>query len=96
MRRLVFLICIVVLMCDLADDGFLGKVKLVAPNHTAKYSVASPQSNSGKADSQAGLPPENAVVSLDQFPSQSASLGIIPFFKIRDFFLLSSSGGLPR
>jgi hypothetical protein len=96
MRRLVFLICIVVLMCDLADDGFLGKVKLVAPNHTAKYSVASPQSNSGKADSQSGPPPENSPDFLDRLPGQSVSFDVVPFFKISDFYLLSSAGGLPR
>jgi hypothetical protein len=96
MRRLIFLICIVVLMCDLADDGYLGKVKLVAPTHTAKYSVASLHSSSGKADSQAGLPPENLPDFFGPFPSPSASLEIVPFFKISEFFLLSSSGGLPR
>jgi hypothetical protein len=95
MRRLVFLICIVVLMCDLADDGFLGKVKCVAPTHTAKYSAASPQSSSGKADSQAGLPSENAPDNLDRLSRQPVSLAIADGFRTSDFYLFSSSGGLP-
>jgi hypothetical protein len=32
MKRLVLLICILVLMCDLSDDGHLGKAKFVVPD----------------------------------------------------------------
>jgi hypothetical protein len=96
LRRLVFLICIVALMFDLADDGYLGKVKFVEPTHTAKYSVASPHQNSGPDNSQAGLPPENSPDFLDRLSTQSVSLAIAHGFKISDCYLLSSSGGLPR
>jgi hypothetical protein len=95
LRRLIFLICVIVLMFDLADDGFLGKVKLVAPSHTANYSVASPQQNSGPDDSPAVLPPENPPNIFDLFPGEPVSIGMVHGFKISDFFLVNSSGGIP-
>jgi hypothetical protein len=36
MKRLVLLILAIMLMTDLAEDGYLGKVKLVAPTSSAK------------------------------------------------------------
>jgi hypothetical protein len=95
-KRLILLICIIALMFDLVDDGFLGKVKLVAPTHTAKYSVASPQQNSGPDNSPAVLPPENPPNIFDLFPGEPASGGMVHGFKISDFYLVNSSGGLPR
>jgi hypothetical protein len=95
-KRLIFLICLVVLIFDLSDDGFLGKVKFVAPSHTAQYSVASPQQNSAPDDSQVSLPPENLPNIFDLFPGEPASAGMVHGFKISDFFLVNSSGGLPR
>jgi hypothetical protein len=95
MRRLVFLICAVVLMLDLADDGCLGKVKLVAPTHAAGYSVASTAHGSGKVDSQVDLPPLNWQVLTSQFPDQPVLIRGIHCHRKCNFSLFGSSGGIP-
>lgn len=95
MRRLIFLICAVVLLCDLADDGCLGKVKFVAPSHAAQYSAASSHTASGQVDSQLGLPPASLLVSPPTFTSQSVSFGAVHSFQINHFYFFGSSGGLP-
>jgi hypothetical protein len=95
MGRLIFLICVVVLIFDLADDGRLGKVKFVASHHAAKYSVSSPDHNSGQAGSQVGLPPASVREIQPQFKGQPASFGVVQCYKINDFCFIGGSGGIP-
>jgi hypothetical protein len=95
MRRLIFLICAVVLLFDLADDGRLGKVKFVAPNHAAQFSASSAHSTSGQVDSQAGLPPAGLLGSPPPFTSQSASFGFVRCLTTNNFHFFGSAGGLP-
>jgi len=95
MRRLTFLICAVVLLLDLADDGCLGKVKFVAPQHAAKCSVDSSGHNSGKVHSPGALSPEHLQEFRYDFDGQMASVRVVPSFKINDFYLFGSSGGIP-
>jgi hypothetical protein len=95
MRRLIFLLCAVVLLLDLADDGCLGKVKLVAPTHTASYFVASSAHGSGKVDSQVDLPPLNRQELESQFPDQPLLIRGIHCHRKCNFSLFGSSGGIP-
>jgi hypothetical protein len=95
MGRLIFLLCAVVLIFDLADDGYLGKVKFVASHHAAKFSVASPDHNSGRSDSQACLTPENPREFQPRFKGQLLSLRVVQCLKITDFCFFGSSGGIP-
>jgi hypothetical protein len=94
-RRLIFLICVVVLLCDLADDGGLGKVKCVAPAPAAHYSVASSSHASGTADPQVALPPAILRANPGPFPSQPASVEVPHNHNLSSFPFQSSSGGLP-
>jgi hypothetical protein len=57
MKRGVLLILALLLLLDLADDGYLGKAKFVPPYSTAKTSLTSaPQYDTGKIDSSGSLP----------------------------------------
>jgi hypothetical protein len=95
MRRLIFLICILVLICDLADDGCLGRAKFVAPQHATTYSVASSSHAASRADFQLGVPPANLRDDPGPFPSQPAT-GEVPHNpNLSSFPFQSSSGGLP-
>ncbi len=95
MRRLLFLICAVVLLLDLADDGCLGKVKFVAPQHAAQYSVASSNHNSGKVECRVVLTSENLRDLPRQFSDQPVGLGMVLCHPLNDFCFPGGSGGIP-
>jgi hypothetical protein len=95
MRRLIFLICAVVLLFDLADDGCLGKIKFVASHNTAKCSVASPNPTSGNSHFQVALAPENGRDLRQEFSAQPAAVAVTPSCKINHPYHFGSSGGLP-
>jgi hypothetical protein len=95
MRRLIFLLCAVVLLLDLADDGCLGKVKLVSSHNAAKCSVTSCDHNSGKIDPQFVLPPAKLREYGREFIDRQVSGGIGHNIELDDFCYFGSSGGIP-
>ncbi len=96
LRRLIFLLCAVVLLLDLADDGCLGEAKLAGPpSQAAKYFFSSSSQDSGQVDSSAGLPPENLPEIIAPPPSQPVFCGVANCVEINHFFFFCSSGGLP-
>jgi hypothetical protein len=77
MKRLIFLICAVVLLLDLGAGGSLGNPKFVSSHNHAQSSVTSSQQSSGKADAKAALPPENCGDSGPEFIGRPVSGGIV-------------------
>lgn len=95
MKRILLLFCALFLMLDLADDGCFGKANFVFPHGTATSSVTSSQPDSDKFDPQVGLPPANLLGIAHRFQNHPALVAVDCAVTIIDFYLLSSSGGLP-
>jgi hypothetical protein len=96
MKRILLLLCALLLITDLADDGFLGKPPLLGPRSPARTSFASLTGNSGTITPQVWVPLPKLPNILRQWQEQPVLLfeldDILP--KI-DCPLLSSSGGIP-
>jgi hypothetical protein len=98
MKRLIFLICAVVLLLDLGADGALGNVKYVGSHNAAKSSkssVTSTNPTSGQVDSMTALPLENCGDSGPRYVGQPVSGGIVQSLDLNDFWYIGSSGGIP-
>jgi hypothetical protein len=95
-KRTVLLICALVLLLDLADDGYLGKVKYVAPDSPAKSLDFSVENHkSGTVDFHPDLLAANFPGTPCQSLSQPATPVVWTAVKIIVSSLLASSGGLP-
>ena len=95
MKRLLFLICALILLADLAEDGCFGKAWLaVSPCPGKSLSQLSPHDR-GKVAPQVDLPPLKllSISHALQFPV--TLFEVVRGFCIIDFCLLSSSGGIP-
>jgi hypothetical protein len=96
MKRILLILCALLLLADLADDGFLGKPPLLGPRSPARTSFASLTDNSGTIAPHVWLPLPKLPGILWQWQEQPVLLveieDILP--KI-DCYLLASSGGIP-
>jgi hypothetical protein len=95
MKRVLFLICALLLLVDLADDGYLGKVNYVFPHGKGASSVDSPSQKNNKIDFQLGLLPPKSPSSPYCWQYLAISVEVTRFFSINGDYLLSSSGGIP-
>jgi hypothetical protein len=93
---MVVLICALVLLLDLADDGHLGKVKFVAPLPAVKsLEAASENPESGKVDCQDELLLSIFLVRSCRSQSQPSTSLVRNIRKIIISFHPQSAGGLP-
>jgi hypothetical protein len=96
MKRAFLLIFAVLLLLDLADDGYLGKVKFVPPHSSAKTSLTSTlQSNSGGGDLRYTMPSPAHTETCDRKQFQPILLRVHPTLKIIFSCSNGSSGGIP-
>ena len=57
MKRILFLICVLLLLGDLADDGYIGKAPLLSPQLPGNISFTSSPDGSDNVVSSAWIPP---------------------------------------
>jgi hypothetical protein len=90
------LILALLLMLDLAGDGFLGTATFEFPHASAKTSVSPPHHNgSGQVDSQHKFAPANLLAPPSQVNYPSVTFRVQPTLKIIDHHNTCSSGGIP-
>jgi hypothetical protein len=96
MRRLFTLIFALLLVVDLADDGFPGKARFVSPVSPFSDSVASfSPSNLEQLDSWCELPLIDPLGISEYYQSQTLTCRVQNNLKKITSFQLSSSGGIP-
>jgi hypothetical protein len=95
MKRVLLLICALLLLIDLADDGYLGKVNYVFPHGQGAGSFDSPSQKNNKIDFQFGLPPPKSSGSPHCWQYLTKSVEVTQSAIINDDYLLSSAGGIP-
>jgi hypothetical protein len=95
MKRILLLICILLVLVDLADDGYLGKVNYVFPHGQGASSFNSSSQKTNKIDLQFGLSPPKYPSSPHYWQYLVKSIEVTRFSNINDDYLLSSSGGIP-
>jgi hypothetical protein len=93
MKRILFLICALILLADLADDGCLGKTKV--PQCPGKIPSTSSPHDWGEVDTQVDLPPAKLLGISQLFQFLVTLFEAARGFDGIDFYLLSSSGGIP-
>jgi hypothetical protein len=97
MKRMVLLILVLVLLVDITEDVFLGKVKFCLPNHSAKTSVTSSHYHPGfsKIDTALALAFQKLPGSPRPCNARPLTLRLLPTLQIIHCCHLSSSGGIP-
>lgn len=95
MKRILLLICALLLFADLADDGYIGKAPLLAPQCPGKISFTSSPGSSGNIAPQAWIPLEKDLGILQPWHNQLVSAEAYDAPAFTSSYLCSSSGGLP-
>jgi hypothetical protein len=96
MKRMVMVICILILMCDLSDDGHLGNTKFLAPHSPVKSLEVS--SNHDASSAAPGCHNEPLGANFQLFSPQSRGQPPNPVVShTRKIIVTShlSAGGLP-
>jgi hypothetical protein len=95
-KHTLLLILALLLMLDIAEDGFLGKATFELPPAAAKTSVSAPHHiSSGQVDCRHKVPPPNLCDPPGQANYQPVSFRVQPTLKIIDYRNNGSSGGIP-
>jgi hypothetical protein len=98
MKRLVLFILVLILLVDVAEDGYLGKIKFCLLNHSAKISVTSSHHHPGlgQTDCQEELVSSKVLGSPNYGKGrQPVNLSLSSTLQIMYNCHLSSSGGIP-
>jgi hypothetical protein len=95
MKRIFFLMCALLLLADLADDGFLGKVPALLPQCPGNISFTTSPYSSGNNAPQVSLPLGELRVILQHWQNQLVFVEVGNILAKIDCCLLGSSGGLP-
>jgi hypothetical protein len=84
------------LMLDLAQDGFLGTATFELPPAAAKTSISTlHHTGSGLSDIRLEVRPSNLSTHPCQVNYQAVDIRVQPTFNIIDFHNIRSSGGIP-
>jgi hypothetical protein len=95
MKRIVFLICALLLVFDLANDGCIGKAPPPSPRCADKFFLTLSPESSTNTESPLCIPPAGFPDILRSWHTPSLLAEIEnPPGKI-DYYLLASSGGIP-
>ena len=94
-QHTIMLLCAIVLLLDLADDGCLGKAQPATPRCPGTISLTSSPGSSGNAEFPVWIPPARLPGILQCWQNQSILVEIEDLLPIIDCYLLGSSGGLP-
>jgi hypothetical protein len=95
MKRIFFLMCALLLLADLADDGYIGKVPALLPQGPENLSFTTSADNSENMTPQGGLLLGELRVILQRRQNQSVAVEVGNTLARIDCCLLGSSGGLP-
>jgi hypothetical protein len=95
MKRIVLGICALLLLADLADDGYLGKVPALLPQGPGNFSLTTSPDSSGDMAPQVWLPPGELRATLQGWQKQPVLVEVGNTLAKIDCCLLGSSGGLP-
>jgi hypothetical protein len=95
MKRILLLLCALLLMADLADDGFLGKVPYLLPHCPGNFSLTTLSGTSCKIASQGWLPLGGVRFIFQRWQTQPVLVEVGDTHAKIDCYLHSSSGGLP-
>ena len=96
MKRVVFLILVLLLFVDLAEDGYLGKANFYLPNPSAKTSVTScPHSDSGHIDFRYEFASTDLPGGPRHGDAQPVTLRLRLTLQLIHCCHLGSSGGIP-
>ena len=102
MKRLLIILSVLFLMIDLADDGYVYAVKLVAPQSSSSLVAAHQQAynkngkaSAGKGNFEAALPQTHPLDILTPSLFQLLAAEVPHPFKIIHSGHLCGSGGLP-
>jgi hypothetical protein len=95
MKRILLLICALIILADLADDGCLGKARPLAPRCLAKISLTLSPGSSDSFECPAGIVPTKFPGVRQPWQNQIILIEVDEIPAIIDHSLLSSSGGLP-
>jgi hypothetical protein len=95
MKRILFLLCALLLLKDLADDGCLCKATALPPHGPGKFSFTTSPDSSGTIVAQVWLSPGELRGILQRWPNQPVVIEVGNTLAKIDSYLLSSSGGLP-
>jgi hypothetical protein len=95
---MLLLILVMLLLVDVAEDGFLGKVKFCLPTPAAKTAFTAshshPDSGLAQTDFQHEVTSPNTLGSASHDESCRVSLQVPPTLQIMHCCHLSSSGGM--
>jgi hypothetical protein len=95
MKRIFFLMCALLLLADLTDDGYIGKVPALLPHCPGTSSFATSPDCSGNTAPQVWLPLGELQVTLQRWQNQEVSVAVGNTLAKIDCCLLGSSGGPP-
>jgi hypothetical protein len=95
MKRILLLIFALLLFADLADDGYIGKAPLLAPQCPGTVSLTSSPGISDNIAPQVWILPEKELGLLQPWNNQWALVEAYGLSSIINSYLYSSSGGLP-
>jgi hypothetical protein len=95
MKRIFILMCIVLFLADLADDGYPGKVQALLPQGPGIFSLTTSQDTSGNMAPLVCLALEKLRVIPPRWQNQPALIEVGNSLAKIDCCLLGSSGGIP-
>ena len=95
MKRILLLICALIILADLADDGCFGKARPLTPRCLTKISLTSSPGSSDSVECPAGISPTKFPGIRQPWQNQIILIEVDEIPAIIDHSLLSSSGGLP-
>ena len=95
MKRILFFICALLLLLDLADDGYFGQAPPLVPQCPGKISFTSSPGGSDNVVSSVWIPPVRLPCILQRGQNQLHLAEVASALAKIDCSLLSSSGGLP-
>jgi hypothetical protein len=95
MKRILLLIFALLLLADLANDGFIGKAPHLAPLCPGTISSTSSPDSADNIAPQVWIPLEKELGLLQPWNNQWALIEAYDFPSIINSHLCSSSGGLP-
>jgi hypothetical protein len=95
MKPIFFLVCIVLLLADLTDDGYPGKAQALLPQGPGIFSVTTSQDTSGNMTPLVWLTPGALRFILQRWQNQPVLIEVGNSLAKIDCCLLGSSGGIP-
>jgi hypothetical protein len=95
MKRILLLICALIILADLADDGCFGKARLLTPRCLTNISLSFSPGSSDKVEFPAWISPTKFPGIRQPWQDQLILIELDEIPAIIDHSLFSSSGGLP-